>query len=395
MIPRSTLPTIKPRELRRRVKTAGAAGLRYVTDQMPGIRREKHGEGFRYRYPTGDFVTDEAVLRRIIALAIPPAWTEVWICPDPCGHLQATGRDARGRKQNRYHAKWREVRDENKFARMIAFAKALPKIRAAVRKDLQKPPLTRTNVLATVVRLLELSLIRVGNEEYARNNESFGLTTLRDKHVRVQGSKLTFRFRGKAGKWHEVGVQDRRLARLVKNCQDIPGQELFQYLDKGGVRRKVSSEDVNSYLRQIAGEEFTAKDFRTWAGTVLAAAELGAQGVYDTKKQAKKNLVAAVQAVAARLGNTPAVCKKCYIHPHVLGAFSETRLANLLHGAPQSNGNRSGLQPEERAVLRFLQKSLALERKQRADPSEPFAATLRMRQAGAKRRGSRAVNKRI
>jgi DNA topoisomerase-1 len=342
---------------------------------MPGILREKSGDGFRYRYPTGDLVTDDEVLKRIKAMAIPPAWTEVWICPDPCGHLQATGRDARGRKQNRYHAKWREVRDENKFARMIAFAKALPKIRAAVQRDLQRPPLTRDNVLATVVRLLELSLIRVGNEEYARNNDSFGLTTLRDRHVRVRGSNLIFSFRGKGGKWHEVGVQDRRLARLVKNCQDIPGQELFQYLDVDGMRRKVSSEDVNAYLREISGQEFTAKDFRTWAGTVLAAAELAGQGVCETKKQARKSLVAAVQAVAARLGNTPAVCKKCYIHPHVLGAFSETRLVNLLQVTPGSKRNGQGLRLEERAVLRFLKKRLALERKQQADPSEPFAAT--------------------
>ncbi|HWI59016.1 MAG TPA: DNA topoisomerase IB, partial [Bacillota bacterium] len=235
------------------VTSATRVGLRYVTDEMPGIQRENSGNGFRFRYPTGDIVQDEEVLNRIKSLAIPPAWAEVWICPDPCGHLQASGRDDRGRKQNRYHPRWRETRDETKYARMIAFGQALPRIRKRVAEDLALPGLPRNKVLATVVRLLEVSLIRVGNEEYARENESFGLTTMRTRHVDVKGSSLRFHFRGKSGKWHHVQIEDRRLARIVKRCQDLPGQELFQYVNDDGERQTVSSEDVNDYLREISG----------------------------------------------------------------------------------------------------------------------------------------------
>jgi DNA topoisomerase-1 len=271
------------------VESAHLVGLRYVSDQMPGIQRERAGQGFRYRYPTGEIVQNDEVLRRIKVLAIPPAWTEVWICPDPCGHLQATGRDDRGRKQSRYHSRWRDVRDETKYARMIAFGKALPKIRQRVRKDISLPGLPRDKVLAAVVRLLEVSLIRVGNEEYARENDSFGLTTMRDRHVKIRGKKLLFHFRGKSGKWHEVDIEDRRLATIVKSCQDLPGQELFQYVDEeDGERKKIGSEDVNEYLREITRQDFTAKDFRTWAGTVLAARALQEFQKFDSKAQAKK-----------------------------------------------------------------------------------------------------------
>ncbi len=346
------------------LESAHIAGLRYVTDEMPGIHRENAGTGFRYRYPTGDLVQDQEVLERIKALAIPPAWKDVWICPDPCGHLQATGRDDRGRKQNRYHPRWRETRDETKYARMILFGKILPKIRARLKKDLALPGLPREKVLATVVRLLEVSLIRVGNDEYARENDSFGLTTMRNRHVDVNGSTLRFHFRGKSGKPHEVDIRDRRLARIVKRCQELPGQELFQYVDENGERRDVGSEDVNDYLREISGHDFTAKDFRTWAGTVLAARALQDAKKCDTKAQQKRNIVQAIEAVAARLGNTPAVCKKCYIHPDVIGAYMDgTLLQTLQQRADKAIANSSRkLPPEETAILRLLKDRLASEK---------------------------------
>jgi DNA topoisomerase-1 len=366
-------PTIPLEELKDPVEAAHKGGLRYVTDQMPGITREGSGQGFRYRYPIGEIVKDDAVLERIRSLAIPPAWTEVWICPDPAGHLQATGRDERGRKQSRYHPRWREIRDDTKYTRMIAFGQALPKIRRRVEQDLALPGLPRNKVLATVVRLLEVSLIRVGNEEYARENASFGLTTMRERHVDVEGSVLRFHFRGKAGKWHDVDIQDRRLARIVRQCQDLPGQELFQYLDEQGERQPVNSEDVNDYLREISGQDFTAKDFRTWAGTVLAAFALREFQQFDSQAQAKRNIVRAIESVAERLGNTVSVCRKCYIHPDVLGAYLDGTLVDTLkqRAERQLSESLSQLPAEEAAVLGLLQQRLAAESRKQAEESEP------------------------
>jgi DNA topoisomerase-1 len=345
--------------------SAHIMGLRYVTDQMPGIRREKAGKSFRFVYATGEVVRAEPVLKRIRSLVIPPAWTEVWICPDPQGHLQVTGRDARGRKQNRYHPRWREIRDENKYARMFAFAKHLPGIRRRVLKDMSLPGLCRNKVLATVVRLLEVSLIRVGNPEYAKENDSFGLTTMRDRHVDISGARLRFHFRGKSGKWHDVDIRDRRLARIVKQCQDLPGQELFQYVDETGKRQDVKSGDVNDYLREISGQDFTAKDFRTWAGTVLAALALREFERFDNRAQGKKNLIRAIEAVAELLGNTPAVCKKCYIHPDIINSYMDGSLIETLkQRAEQQLSSRVGkLRPEEGAVLGLLQQRLRAEKK--------------------------------
>src|SRR3954451_19511986 len=284
------------------LSSARAAGLHYSTDTKPGIRRVRRGRAFQFVRPNGRPVTDRADLARIRALVIPPAWTNVWISPDPRGHLQATGRDARGRKQYRYHARWREVRDETKYGRLIAFGRALPAIRRRAESDLRRAGLPREKVLATVVRLLEVTLIRVGNDEYARTNKSYGLTTMKDRHVEAEGAELRFRFRGKSGKHHEVRLKDRQLARLVKQMQDLPGQELFQYVDEGGVRRDVTSGDVNEYLREVAGGEFTAKDFRTWSATVLAAWALGELEAFDTQAAAKRNVTRAIERVATRLG---------------------------------------------------------------------------------------------
>jgi DNA topoisomerase-1 len=342
--------------------SARAVGLRHVSDETPGIKREGSGKNFRYRDPSGKIVRDKETLRRIKSLVIPPAWTEVWICPSANGHLQATGRDDRRRKQFRYHPRWREIRDETKYARMVAFAGALPKIRRRVLKDMALPGMPRNKVLATVVRLLEVSLIRVGNDEYARENDSFGLTTMRDKHVDVHGANLRFHFRGKAGKWHNVDIHDRRLAKIVEKCQDLPGQELFQFVDDDGKRHDVRSEDVNEYLREISGQDFTAKDFRTWAGTVLATAALRAFEKFESKAQAKKNVVAAIESVAQKLGNTPAVCKKCYIHPHVVDSYLEGTLAELL-ARPAAKTASRGLPADEAAVLRLLQYRLSIQEK--------------------------------
>ncbi len=311
-------------------EVARDAGLRYSSDDRAGIRRRRAGRGFTYLDAEGRRVTDPATLARIRALAIPPAWTDVWICPSPIGHVQATGRDARGRKQHRYHARWHEKRDESKFDRMIAFAGALGQIRERCDADLAKPGLPREKVLATVVRLLELTLIRVGNDEYARLNRSFGLTTLRDRHARISGSRVRFRFRGKGGREHEVGVRDRRLATVIRRCQELPGQELFQYVDEDGEVRDVTSDDVNDYLREIAGGDFTAKDFRTWAGTVLAYRALRALQPADTPTAARKNVVAAIRETAGRLGNTPAVARRSYVHPAVLEAYMDGRVAGAL-----------------------------------------------------------------
>jgi DNA topoisomerase-1 len=342
------------------LKSARAVGLGYVTDESPGIHRLKSGSGFHYRHADGKKVRDKPTLERIKSLAIPPAWTDVWICPSARGHLQATGRDARRRKQHRYHPRWREIRDEQKFALMLAFAKALPRIRKRVSRDLALPGLPQPKVLATVVRLLELSLIRVGNDEYARDNDSFGLTTMKDRHVDVNGSALRFSFRGKGGKRHVVDIHDRRMARIVKSCQDLPGQELFQYVDAEGKTQDVRSTNVNEYLREISGQDFTAKDFRTFAGTVFAAIALCQCGPCASKSEAKKNVVAAIATVAGRLGNTPAICRKCYVHPEVIDAYLDGTLVKSL-GVRSPPGELKNFRKEETAVISFLQQRLRRE----------------------------------
>jgi len=349
------------------VESAREAGLRYVSDDRPGIRRHRAGRVFRYLRPDGTSVQDEPTLKRIASLVIPPAWTDVWISTDPRGHIQATGRDARGRKQYRYHPRWRAVRDETKFSRMIAFGEALPTIRERVEHDLARPGLPREKVLATVVRLLEATLIRVGNEEYARENRSYGLTTLRNRHVAIEGSQLRFSFRGKSGKHHEVAVRDRRLANVMRRLQELPGQELFQYLDEHGERASIDSDDVNQYLGEISGEEFTAKDFRTWAGTVLCAVtlrELEAEAAEAemTETKAKRNVVEAVKQVAQQLGNTPAVCRACYVHPAIIEAYLEAGpdqpFARALDGTLRAAASENELDSEEDAVLGLLRRRL-------------------------------------
>ncbi|KQP72447.1 DNA topoisomerase I [Methylobacterium sp. Leaf111] len=340
---------------------AEEAGLRYVEDTMPGLTRRKSGTGFAYRDARGQPVQDAKTLARIRALAIPPAYTDVWICPRANGHIQATGRDAKGRKQYRYHPDFRSARDLTKFEHVMAFADALPAIRARVDADMGRRDLPREKVLATVVHLLETTLIRVGNDDYARTNKSFGLTTLRDRHARIEGSALTFRFKGKSGKTWDLGLKDRRVARIVKACQDLPGQELFQYRDADGTVRDVTSADVNAYLREITGQDITAKDFRTWAGTVLAALALQEFEAFDSEAKAKKNLRAAIEGVAARLGNTPTICRKCYIHPQVLDCYLEGALLLQIKDAVEDElrEDLAGLKPEEAAVLGLLQARLA------------------------------------
>ncbi|HEY1380540.1 MAG TPA: DNA topoisomerase IB [Gemmataceae bacterium] len=340
-------------------ESAKQAGLRYVSDDSPGIRRVRSGSGFRYVGPDGKPVRDDETLARIRSLAVPPAWTDVWICPKDNGHLQATGRDARGRKQYRYHPRWREVRDGTKYDRMIAFGRALPTIRARTEKHLKLPGLPREKVLAAVVRLLELTHIRIGNDEYAKSNHSYGLTTLRDRHATIDGSTVRFSFRGKSGVRHAVELQDRRLAKIVRGSQELPGQELFQYVGDDGAVHDVGSADVNDYLREITGQEFTAKDFRTWAGTVLAACELSAQEKAASVREAKRNVVAAIRAVADRLGNTVAVCRKCYVHPAVLDGYLAGGLAGLRLTVSAEVNVTVELRPEESAVLAFLQKQAA------------------------------------
>ena len=322
--------------------SAKSARLRYVADDGPGITRERRGEGptdFVYRSPAGEPIDDEATLARIRSLAIPPAWEKVWICPLANGHIQATGRDAKGRKQYRYHPRWREVRDETKYGRMIAFATALPKIRETIERHLALPGLPREKVLATIVRLLEVTCIRVGNEEYARKNRSFGLTTLRNRHVDVSGSSVRFRFRGKSGKSHAIRVKDRRLARIVARCSELPGYELFQYVDDEGLTRDVESSDVNAYIKEISGSDFTAKDFRTWVGTVSAVRALRELGPAASASDVGKTLGTAVKLVAERLGNTAAVCRKAYIHPAVLDAWVERRGSSSIFPPPASGAD--------------------------------------------------------
>jgi DNA topoisomerase-1 len=336
------------------VEAAKAAQLRYVSDAKPGITRHRSGTGFSYRGPDGGAVRDKETLARIRALAIPPAWTDVWISPSPEGHLQATGRDARKRKQYRYHKRWSQVRDENKYERLVLFARALPRMRTRVEQDLVLPGLPRDKLLATIVRLLETTFIRVGNEWYARTNSSFGLTTLKNRHVDVKGSRIRFKFRGKSGKFHVVQVSDRRLARLVKRSRDLPGQDLFQYLDEAGQAQPISSEDVNLYLKLVSEQDFTAKDFRTWGGTLIAAQGLGAMEDFASDGAGKAAALAAIGSVAEQLGNTVAICRKCYIHPAVLEAFTDEESFRLWQKQSGVTGGEEGLGPEENALFRYL-----------------------------------------
>jgi len=328
-------------------------GLTYVSDTQPGYRRRKARSGFRYLNTRGGTITDEGIVARIRKLAIPPAWTDVWISPRPDGHLQATGRDVKGRKQYKYHPLWREIRDGTKYEHTIEFGEALPKIRRQVERDLRRHGLPKEKVVATAVSLLDQSLIRVGNGEYAKANNSFGLTTLRKKHVGVNGTSLRFEFVGKSGKLQSVTVHNRRLARVVKQCQEIRGQELFQYLDEGGERQSIDSSDVNAYLREATGKDFTAKDFRTWAGTVLATHALAEFEPFETETEAKRNVVDAVKCVAAQLGNTPAICRSCYVHPDVFELYREGDLSEALR---EARGVRRGLDAKEASVLRLLRR---------------------------------------
>lgn len=329
-------------------------GLRYVADRQAGIVRVRRGRGFQYRDARGNSIRDEATLERIRRLAIPPAWTDVWICADPCGHLQATGRDAKRRKQYRYHPRWSETRNATKFARLTEFAAALPALRKRVETDLARNGLPREKVVAAVVRLLESTAIRVGNAEYARDNDSFGLTTLRDRHVDVHGAAIAFHFRGKSGKLHAMHWQDRRLARIVRRCQELPGQELFQYIDDAGAQCVLSSGDVNDYLRAAMGEEFSAKDFRTWAGTVAAARALDRLQRTHPRRR-KHNVIEAVKEVSARLANTPAVCRRHYIHPALIAAYERGDFPGAMPAAaPRRRKRPSGLSADEQRVLAFL-----------------------------------------
>ncbi|MBV8815183.1 MAG: DNA topoisomerase IB [Verrucomicrobia bacterium] len=352
------------------VDSARLAGLRYVSDTSPGIYRKRFRSGFAYFDASNHRVTDSSVLRRIKRLAIPPAWENIWISPREDGHLQATGRDAKGRKQYRYHEDWRVVRDETKYERVINFAEALPKIRQRVEEDLRSPSMSKEKILAAVVQLLQVSLIRVGNDEYAQTNHSFGLTTMRNRHVEVNNGTIKFRFKGKSGKMHEVRVSDRRLARIIEQCQDLPGQRLFEYLNDNGEPLPIHSEDVNDYLRTISGQEFTAKDFRTWAGTVLAAIALHKLEQVGDKKLAKKNVVDAVESVAKALGNTSAICRKCYIHPLIVDSYLEGALANSLRLKVDAElTNRlNELRPAEAAVLAFLRDEM--ESRAKRQPSD-------------------------
>lgn len=335
-------------------KAARKAGLHYVTDADPGIRRRKSGRGFAYTKGARG-VRDAATLDRIAKLAVPPAWTDVWICADEDGHLQATGRDARGRKQHRYHARFRQTREADKFSGLTEFGKALPKIRAAIARDRRKQGLPREKVLATVAHLLDITLIRVGNDDYAKSNDSYGLTTLRDKHAKISGAELKFIFTGKSGKQWRLSLKDKRIASVVKATQDLPGQRLFQYVDDAGEVRPVTSTDVNSYLRDISGAEISAKDFRTWAGTVLCAAELASREKPETQGMAKAQVKTAIASVAARLGNTPTICRKCYVHPSLIESYVDGKFV-----LPRSK--RAGLSANESATLALLSRRTAAHR---------------------------------
>ena len=358
-----TEPPIKlePEEL------AHLAHLRYYTDNKPGWTRKasKSEGGFDFFDAKGERITDEEEIKRIRSLAIPPAYTDVWICPSKNGHLQATGKDAKGRKQYRYHPKWRETADANKYGRVMAFAAALPGIRKRIDADMSKPGLPREKVLATVVKLLETTLIRVGNEEYAKTNKHYGLTTMRNRHVKVEGGHLEFTFRGKSGIDHNVELQNPKLARVVQRCQELPGHDLFQFVDHDGTRHAIDSGDVNAYLQEITGEPFTAKDFRTWAGTVLAALALREFESFDSEAAAKKNIVAAIERVAERLGNTPSVCRKCYVHPAILESYVDGSMLESLRIKAEeelSGEHLAALKPEEAAVVGLLRTRLSAQK---------------------------------
>ena len=342
---------------------AESAGLRYVSDARPGIRRKKVGTGFSYARADGSKLIEKDVLRRIKTLAIPPAWTEVWICSFTDGHVQATGRDAKGRKQYRYHPRFREVRESTKYEHVVAFADALPAIREKVQEHMALRGLPREKVLATVVHLLETTLIRVGNDDYAKQNNSYGLTTLNNRHVSVNGNEVRFRFTGKSGKQWSLRVRDRRIAKIIKACQDLPGQELLQYVDEAGSCQDVTSSDVNDYLKEITGKDITAKDFRTWAGTVLAAMALNELESFDSAAQAKRHLRTAIEKVAGKLGNTPTICRKCYVHPEVLNSYMDGKLVLELKEKAESElrGDVQSFKPEEAAVLALLRGRLAKE----------------------------------
>lgn len=344
---------------------AESAGLRYVSNDRPGIRRRKAGKGLSYTKPDGTKLTDKATLARVKKLAVPPAWTDVWICPHANGHIQATGRDAKGRKQYRYHARFRELRESARYEHVVAFAHTLPMIRDRVRADMALRGLPREKVLATVVYLLETTLIRVGNDDYARQNGSYGLTTLKNRHVEVDGNEVRFRFTGKSGKDWSVSVRDRRIAKIIRACQDLPGQELLQYVDADGLRRTVASDDVNAYLREITGQDITAKDFRTWAGTVLAALALKEVSNFDSAAQAKRNIRDAIERVASRLGNTPTICRKCYIHPDVLSSYFDGSLVDAVTSGidDELRDDLAHLAPEEAAVLALLRARLDADRR--------------------------------
>ena len=354
------MPDANPTPVRDPKLAARAAGLRHVSDRAPGITRRRRAKTWLYFTPEGARIKDPDEIARINKLAIPPAYTDVWICPNPRGHLQAVGRDARGRKQYRYHAQWRAVRDEAKYGKMLIFGRVLPAIRAQVNADLSAPGLPKRKVVAAIVALLEKTMMRVGNEEYAQQNKSFGLTTLRSRHARVRGSRVLFDFRGKHGIKHEIDLSDRRLAAIVGRCRDLPGQDLFQYLDEDGERSNATSDDVNEYLREASGEDITAKDFRTWAATNLAASALREFEAFDTAAKAKTNLVRAVEEVARRLGNTPAICRKCYIHPAVFDGYLDGSLLEGLKARADDvlEDKPPGLTPEEVAITAYLSRRL-------------------------------------
>jgi DNA topoisomerase-1 len=352
---------------------AETAGLLYVSDEEPGIRRRKSGKGFTYTRPDGKKVEDGSTLERIKSLAIPPAYTDVWICAKANGHIQATGRDAKGRKQYRYHPAFREVRESTKYEHMLEFAKGLPAIRKTIDEHMSLRGLPREKVLATVVHLLENTLIRVGNSDYVKQNKSYGLTTLRDPHVKVEGGELRFQFKGKSGKTWRLQVKDRRVAKIVKACQDLPGQNLFQYLDENGEQQSITSADVNAYLKEITGSEITAKDFRTWAGTVLAALALAEFEEFDSDAKAKKNIRAAIEKVSARLGNTPSICRKCYVHPEVFASYLDRGLLLDIKEEIETElrEDLASLRPEEAAVLALLEQRLSREVGEQAEKTPP------------------------
>jgi DNA topoisomerase-1 len=350
-------------------EAAENAGLTYVSDMEPGIRRKKCRSRFVYFGVSGTKIHDKAIIKRIRKLAIPPAWTDVWICSKSNGHLQATGRDAKGRKQYRYHPAFREIRDTTKYEHIVEFAKSLPAIRAKVKEHMGLNGLSRDKVLATIVDLMEATLIRVGNDSYAKDNKSYGLTTLRNRHVAVNGSDLKFHFKGKGGKTWRLQVRDRRIARIVRACQELPGQELFQYFDESGELRNVTSSDVNSYLREITGREISAKDFRTWHGTVLAALALHEVEGFEGKAALKRNIKAAIEQVAARLGNTVTICRKCYVHPEILQAYAEGQLSLQIKDEAEQEARKDPLTPQETAVVAFLEERLSRTLKDKLEES--------------------------